>query len=154
MGFIIQRVGVESSELVFEGVERLLRELGEEGAESGELDRAALARAWREEGSRALALLALTAEGELAGVLTLFEAFAIYAGGRYGIINEMYVVPAHRGVSLGAGLIAAAVWVGRERGWRRIDVTAPESERWSRTRRFYEQQGFVFAGPKLKRMLV
>jgi hypothetical protein len=29
-------------------------------------------------------------------------------------------------------------------------VTAPESERWRRTRRFYERGGFTFVGPKLK----
>jgi hypothetical protein len=39
------------------------------------------------------------------------------------------------------------------RGWTRLDVTAPEAERWTRTRRFYKKEGFVFAGPKLKCLL-
>ncbi len=83
----------------------------------------------------------------------MVETFAIYAGGRHGIINEMYVAPAHRSSGTGARLMAEAAVVGRERGWRRLEVTAPEAPRWSRTRAFYERQGFAFAGPKLKLML-
>ena len=81
------------------------------------------------------------------------ETFAIYANGCYGVINEMYVVPEHRSSSIGAGLVDAAARHGRSRGWRRIDVTAPESDRWVRTRRFYQSLGFVFTGPKLTLLL-
>jgi len=63
------------------------------------------------------------------------------------------VVPEHRSSMIGAGLIEAAANHGRSRGWRRIDVTAPESDRWVRTRRFHEKLGFVFTGPKLKLLL-
>ena len=35
----------------------------------------------------------------------------------------------------------------------RIDVTAPEAERWRGVRHFYEQNGFTYAGPKLRRLL-
>jgi len=35
----------------------------------------------------------------------------------------------------------------------RIDVTAPESARRERTRRFYQRQGYSFTGPKLKLLL-
>ena len=38
-------------------------------------------------------------------------------------------------------------------GWRRIDVTAPETARGRGVRHFYEQNGFSYAGPKLKRLL-
>ena len=40
--------------------------------------------------------------------------------------------------------------LARESRWVRVDVTAPESPRWERTRRFYEREGFTFTGPKLK----
>ncbi|HZY98599.1 MAG TPA: GNAT family N-acetyltransferase [Candidatus Baltobacteraceae bacterium] len=81
------------------------------------------------------------------------EVGAIYANGPYGIIPEMYVVPSGRSTGVGRRLIERAVEIGRERGWSRIDVTAPESPAWERTVRFYESCGFRFAGPKLKKTL-
>lgn len=153
LDWTIERVGAERAHDVFEGVERLLRELGEEGAELGPMDRPALLAAWRREGERLGAFLAVDGEGNPLGVLTLYESFALYAGGAHGAIHELYVSPAARSAGVGAALIDAAVAHGRSRGWRRIEVTAPEAARWTRTRRFYERQGFVFAGPKLKRVL-
>jgi hypothetical protein len=50
-------------------------------------------------------------------------------------------------------LIEAVRAYGQEQGWRRIDVTAPESARWARTRKFYEDLGFHFTGPKFKLLL-
>jgi GNAT superfamily N-acetyltransferase len=83
-------------------------------------------------------------------VATLSIAFALYANGNYGIINEMYVVPEQRSEGVGALLIEAIKSYGLQQGWHRIDVTAPESDRWIRTKLFYENLGFVFTGPKLK----
>ena len=40
------------------------------------------------------ALLAKTSAGEAVGVITLNECAAIYAGGRFGEIPELYVEPA------------------------------------------------------------
>ncbi|MFN7971716.1 MAG: GNAT family N-acetyltransferase [Acidobacteriota bacterium] len=128
----------------------LLRELGEEGADLGELDREKVLDGWRKRGDGYVVLLARGQDGAPVGILTLSTAFAIYANGEYGVIDEMFVVPAHRSRGVGARLVEAAREIGKERGWTRIDVTAPESERWDRTRRFYERQGFTFTGPKLK----
>jgi GNAT superfamily N-acetyltransferase len=78
------------------------------------------------------------------------ETFALYAGGSYGVIDEMYVDPAHRAGGVGRLLIDAVKDLARRKGWVRVDVTAPPGERWRRTVRFYEKQGFVFTGPKLR----
>ncbi len=134
-------------------VEALLAELGEEGDEAGALDRDRLVKAWGELGEAHVALLAEASDGIIVGIMTLAESFALYANGPYGVINEMIVAPDHRSSGVGAALIAAAIRHGRSRSWRRIDVTAPESPRWARTRRFYEKQGFHFTGPKLKLLL-
>ncbi|HEV8702170.1 MAG TPA: GNAT family N-acetyltransferase [Candidatus Polarisedimenticolia bacterium] len=88
-----------------------------------------------------------------AGDPRLVESFAIYANGTYGVINEMYVAPPFRSQGVGGRLIAAVKDLAARRGWGRIDVTAPESPAWDRTRRFHESQGFVFTGPKLKFVL-
>jgi GNAT superfamily N-acetyltransferase len=90
------------------------------------------------------------ADGRDVGVLTLTEQFAIYAGGRYGVIDELYVAPEHRSAGVGARLLEAAAALGATRGWRRLDVTAPPGTAWERTVRFYENHGFVFTGPKLR----
>lgn len=87
------------------------------------------------------------------GVLTLTDHFAIYAGGRYGVIDELYVAPGHRSAGVGGMLLEAAKTLGREKAWRRLDVTAPAGEAWERTVRFYEARGFVFTGPKLRCVL-
>jgi GNAT superfamily N-acetyltransferase len=140
--------------LVLDFVERLLAELGEEGEEAGPLPKRALVAAWARRSPRVAAYLAFDETGRPIGAATLSESWAAYAGGAYGIINEMYVAPEHRSRQVGAALIAAVSEHGRRRGWRRIDVAAPESPRWERSRRFYEKLGFVFTGPKLKRLLV
>lgn len=139
--------------VVLDLVERLLRELGEEGDELGVLDTAYISHLWGGERDRTLAFLAEDSSGRPVGVATIAVAFAVYANGHYGIINEMYVVPEYRSEGVGAQLVNAIATYGRQQGWRRIDVTAPESDRWIRTRRFYESQGFVFTGPKLKLVL-
>ncbi len=153
MNITIREAGVEEAELVFEWVLRLLRELGDEADDLGTLDRARVTRAWRDAGPRAVTLVARTDEGEIAGISTVVESFAIYANGTYGVIHEMYVAPAYRSQGVGARLIAAVKEMAARRGWSRIDVTAPESPAWDRTRRFYEKQGFVYSGPKLKFVL-
>ncbi|MEZ6194828.1 MAG: GNAT family N-acetyltransferase [Planctomycetota bacterium] len=134
-------------------VQALLDELGDEARESGRLDRAGLAARARSRSDGHSVFLAEDAAGRALGTLTLVETFAFYAGGAAGIINELYVRPEHRSDGVGAALIAAAAERGRERGWRRIDVAIPEDPRWTRTRVFYEREGFVFAGPKLKLLL-
>jgi GNAT superfamily N-acetyltransferase len=114
------------------------------------IERARILGNLEEAGERFMAYLALSDSGEAVGVATLFEAFAIYAGGNYGIIDEMYVVPEHRSLGVGSRLLEAVRDEGRRRGWLRIDVTAPPDKKWARTVNFYESQGFVFTGPKLR----
>lgn len=150
---IIRKAEAKDLPVVFDLVERLLRELGEEGDDLGELQTETVVRDWTSLGERTVALLAETSAGEAVGVATVVETFAIYANGLYGIINEMYVAPSHRSAGVGARLIEEVLALGRARGWSRVDVTAPESARWERTRRFYESQGFAFTGPKLKIVL-
>ena len=102
---------------------------------------------------RFVALLARDDSGEAIGVLTLSETFAIYAGGRYGVIEEMYVRPAFREKGVGRALLERAVTVAADRGWRRLEVTAPEDDAADAAARFYERGGFRFSGSKLRLLL-
>jgi GNAT superfamily N-acetyltransferase len=98
---------------------------------------------------RVWALLAMDEDGEPAGVLTLNECAAIYAGGVFGEISEIYVCPEHRSSGLGAGLVDAAVGFGRNREWTRLEVGAPDLPRWRRTVDFYLDYEFKEIGPRL-----
>jgi GNAT superfamily N-acetyltransferase len=149
----VDRLTLADAEVAFDWVLRLLKELGEEGEELGSLDSAAVLDQWKARQNDYYVLAARNESGNIVGVLTLSVAFAIYANGEYGVIDEMYVDPAYRSSGVGALLVEEAQKIGNARKWKRIDVTAPESERWERTRRFYEKQGFIFTGPKLKLLL-
>lgn len=146
----IAPLGPDRAQLVFDTVLALLRELGDEAEDLERFDAARVLAAWRERGAGFRVLGAFDQDDALVGLLTLSESFAIYAGGPYGVIDEMYVLPAWRSRGIGRLLVGEAKAIGRQRGWQRLDVTAPESERWSATRRFYEREGFAFTGPKLK----
>jgi GNAT superfamily N-acetyltransferase len=145
----IVRAGAADRGTVLDLVERLLVELEEKPEEFAGLDRGRVLAALEAAGDRFAAFLAREA-GEPVGVLTLTEHFAIYAGGRYGVIDELYVAPGRRSAGIGRRLVEAAAAFGREKGWRRIDVTAPPGAAWGRSVRFYESRGFVFTGPKLR----
>ncbi len=146
----IEKITVDAGSIVIDWVLRLFSELGEEMDDLGSLVEDSVLADWRISHDRFHVFAAKDEHADVIGLLTLAESFAIYANGSYGIINEMYVSPAHRGVGVGAMLLDAAKEFGRKKGWARIEVTAPESPRWVRTQRFYEKQGFVFTGPKLK----
>jgi GNAT superfamily N-acetyltransferase len=96
------------------------------------------------------ALLAESTDGDAVGVLTLNECCAIYAGGRFGEISELFVQPAFRSQGVGESLIRAAVDFGKSRGWKRLEVCAPPVPEWKRTVAFYRRTGFTQLGPRLK----
>ena len=136
-------------------VAELLGELGAEGREFAGVDRTALDPALGEglTSGRFVALLARDDSGEAIGVLTLSETFAIYAGGRYGVIEEMYVRPAFREGGVGRALLERAVTVAADKGWHRLEVTAPEDDAADAAARFYQRRGFRFSGSKLRLLL-
>jgi GNAT superfamily N-acetyltransferase len=84
---------------------------------------------------------------------TLAESFAVFAGGRYGIINELWVHQGSRSAGVGAEMIDHLAEFGRRRGWKRIDVSAPQDPKWDRSLQFYLARGFQQTGRKLKLML-
>jgi GNAT superfamily N-acetyltransferase len=111
----------------------------------------ALAESWLRSGLYHVLLARDGTGSQAAGFLALYEGYALYAGGRLGIIPELYVRPAFRSQGVGASLVAAAIEFGRIRGWTRLEVTTPPLPQFDRTLAFYERQGFlVSGGRKLK----
>lgn len=128
-------------------LEKLYLELGEE-KESIEFLNIPLLESITKDGS-ALILKAVSINKEILGILCLSEAQAIYAGGAYGIVNDMYVIPQYRSQSIGKKLIEETKKIAIEKNWKRIEVTAPTDEN-EETVKFYKNNRFVFTGPKLK----
>lgn len=93
------------------------------------------------------------ADGEPVGAMVLNECAAIYAGGKFGEISELYVSPGFRSQGVAPCLIDAALAEGRVRGWRRLEVGAPGQPEWRRTLDFYLRNGFEEVGPRLRRAI-
>lgn len=90
-------------------------------------------------------------DAEPAGVLVLNECTAIYAGGKFGEISELYIRPDLRSQGIAPDLVAVALAEGRARGWTRLEVGAPRQPAWKRTLDFYLRNGFEEVGPRLRR---
>ncbi|MBK9338132.1 MAG: GNAT family N-acetyltransferase [Lewinellaceae bacterium] len=97
-------------------------------------------------------LLAINADDEAIGVITIVESLSLSAGGRYGVINELYVTPEYRSEGVGKMLLDFAKEIGEQRGWTRIELTTPGDE-FDKTLRFYEREGFWKIGPRYKFIL-
>ena len=102
------------------------------------------------EDDKYVVLLASDSKGLIAGTLTLSEDISIYAGGRFGVIREFYVVPNMRSKGIGNALLEKAKEFSRNKGWKRIEVTLPSKEKHFRTYTFYTREGFQEIGPRLK----
>lgn len=87
------------------------------------------------------------------GVMTLNSCMAIYAGGHFGEISELYIVPDMRSKGIARHLLDFAIREGHSRSWRRIEVGAPSQPAWKRSLVFYLANGFEETGPRLRRLL-
>ena len=92
-------------------------------------------------------------DGQAVGAMTLHECAAIYAGGTFGEISELYIRPDLRSQGIARLLLDRARTFGLTRGWRRIEVGAPPQPDWQRTVNFYRRNGFAEVGPRLRRLL-
>jgi len=95
-------------------------------------------------------LLAIHKEA-IVGFVNLTVAYALYTGGKYGIITEFYVRPEFRSQGIGEILIDAGKAFAAKKQWRRLEVTTPPLPAFTRSLKFYERNGFqITGGRKLK----
>lgn len=87
------------------------------------------------------------------GLIMLNQCAAIYAGGLFGEITEMYVLPEMRSNGVAQQLLLKAQDLGRKRAWTRLEVGAPDQPTWQRTLGFYQREGFQETGPRLRMLL-
>jgi GNAT superfamily N-acetyltransferase len=128
--------------------------LSELGAGQTPMDEAVLAMLL-EHPEEATVLIAEEAGGRLVGLLGAGWPLALRAGGRYGLIEELWVLPERRGAGVGSLLLAALVEYARERGVAMLEVGLPGErfERLEATRCFYAAGGFDQLGRRMRRRL-
>lgn len=103
-------------------------------------------------GNSVVGLLAFAGETPI-GLLMLNECAAIYAGGTFGEITELFVTPECRSHGVASSLLEAAIETGKERQWKRLEVGAPGQPAWNRTLNFYLREDFAEIGPRLRKLI-
>lgn len=84
-------------------------------------------------------------------VSTFTESYALYAGGKVGIIPEFYVDPAFRSTGVGAKLTSQIKDYGQNNGWSCIELCTPPLPEFERTLLFYQKNGLVPVGGRKMR---
>lgn len=88
-------------------------------------------------------------------VATITETYALYAGGKIGVIQEFYVMPEFRCSGVGAQLIEQVRTYGQQRGWSCMELCTPPLPEFERTLSFYQHNGLIpVGGRKMRQNLV
>lgn len=96
------------------------------------------------------AFIAYDSENRPKGLITISEAFAIYNGGDFGVITELYVDRDSRSEGIGKLLLQSVFDFSDSMNWKKVEVGAPDVEEWPRTIEFYKRNGFKQKGLKLR----
>jgi len=89
------------------------------------------------------------------GLATLAETYALYAGGKVGIVQEFYVAPTQRSSGVGAQLIERVRDYGRGQAWACIELCTPPLPEFERTVSFYQRNGLSpVGGRKMRQSLL
>lgn len=91
-------------------------------------------------------------QSESIGLLTLYESYALYAGGTFGTIPELYVRPDYRSNKVGLRLLSHAKHFATSKDWSRLEVTTPPLPQFDKTLAFYEREGFAITGGRKLKM--
>ncbi|MGA9315242.1 MAG: GNAT family N-acetyltransferase [Solirubrobacteraceae bacterium] len=137
---------------VVAGVRELLVELGGKPLATPAL--AETAHALIDDASAGVVLIA-EHEDEVVGIIGVSWQVAMRIPGRYGVIQELWVKPEFRYMTIGADLLEALAEVARKQGVERIEVGLP-SERYpalDATEAFYINNGFTQIGTRMRRVV-
>jgi ribosomal protein S18 acetylase RimI-like enzyme len=91
---------------------------------------------------------------KIIGFGAICESHSLYAEGKFGIIQEFYVMPEYRSREVGRSLIEEMIRFGRVNGWKRLELCTPPVPEFNRTVEFYRSNGFeVTGGYKMKHVI-
>jgi len=85
--------------------------------------------------------------GRAVGYVVLSLGFSIEHGGRDGFIDDLYLVPAARGIGLGRALLAFAVGEAEKLGIRMLHLEVEPGN--DRAHDLYRRNGFTESGRRL-----
>lgn len=92
---------------------------------------------------------------QVIGFTTLSETYALYAGGKIGVVQEFYIAPDFRSGGAGAKLIEQVKQYGRQNDWACVELCTPLLPEFERTLSFYQSNGLTpVGGRKMREMLV
>ena len=95
--------------------------------------------------------IARDTSGEALGYVGVNRRFAIYAGGTFLQITELFVSPKARRSGMATRLLTKAHAYARAVGASCIELGAPGIESHPETHAFYASQGFKVVGPRLSK---
>lgn len=84
-------------------------------------------------------------------VVTITETYALYAGGKIGLIQEFYVSPEYRNSNVGSMLINEVKRHGKRKNWSCIELCTPPLPEFERTLKFYQKNGLIPVGGRKMR---
>lgn len=85
-------------------------------------------------------------------VATMTETYALYVGGKIGVIQEFYVANEFRASGLGTLLIEQVKAHGLQRNWSCIELCTPPLPEFERTLNFYQNNGMNPVGGRKMRL--
>lgn len=147
----IKRAVLKDADLISNLVLKLIQEFNQQGAKF-ETNHEVLMNVSRElvQKESFTAYLAFEARSEKAiGLITITQVTAIYNLGDFGLITEFYVDEEYRSHGIGRELLKKALAYAKEKGWKKVEVTAPDKGNLDTIMNFYTQNGFKEKGPKL-----
>lgn len=90
-------------------------------------------------------------ENKPIAVVTMTETYALYAGGKIGVIQEFYVSPDFRAAGVGSMLIEQVQEYGKKHNWSCIELCTPPLPEFERTLNFYQKNGLIPVGGRKMR---
>jgi len=84
-------------------------------------------------------------------VVTISETYALYAGGKIGVIQEFYVSPEFRSTGVGSMLVQQVRKYGNKHNWACIELCTPPLPEFERTISFYQKNGLNPVGGRKMR---
>ena len=90
-------------------------------------------------------------ENQPIAVATMSETYALYAGGKIGVIQEFYVSPEFRASGIGSTLIEQVQHYGNKHNWSCIELCTPPLPEFEQTLNFYQKNGLTPVGGRKMR---
>ncbi len=90
-------------------------------------------------------------DNEHIAVVTMSETYALYAGGKIGVIQECYVAPTFRSTGIGSTLIEQVQMYAKKQKWASIELCTPPLPEFQQAVNFYQKHGLITVGGRKMR---